>query len=136
MAYADYSYYEADYLLEKKPVIPEDDFPFWEKRARREVDNYTYNRITTMETVPDIVKDCVCELAELLYRADSLDTMNLESGAAGPLASYSNDGQSGSFDTSQSVFTAEGRRTEIVRIIRTYLLNTGLLYKGVVWNES
>lgn len=136
MAYADYSYYENEYLLEKEPVIPEDDFLFWEKRARREVDNLTYDRISSLDTIPDLVKDCVCEVAELLYRADHLDSMNLESGASGPLASYSNDGQSGSFDTSQSAFTADGRKAETLRIIRMYLLNTGLMYKGVNWNES
>ena len=133
--YADYAYYEAEYLLGKEPVIPDDTFPFWEKKARLEIDLATFDRIPTLEQIPDVVKDCTCEVAELLYETDKLTQDNLKNGVAGAMTSYSNDGQSGSYDVSQSVYTAEGSQKETARIIRKYLLNTGLMYKGVYEHE-
>ena len=118
------------------PVITDEDvFTFFEKKARRAVDLHTINRIQTLEDIPEVVKDCVCELAELLYQADKLDNQGLSEGVAGPLTSYSNDGQSGSDDVNQSLYTADGRKKEVNRIIRSYLLHTGLMYKGVMEGE-
>lgn len=118
------------------PVITDEDvFAFWEKKARREVDLVTFNRIQALEEIPEVVMDCVCELAELLYQADKLDNQGLSEGVAGPLTSYSNDGQSGSYDVNQSLYTADGRKKEVNRIIRSYLLHTGLMYKGVMEGE-
>lgn len=136
MAYADYPYYENTYRAGMNPVITDEDiFSFWEKKARREVDLVTFNRIQVLEEIPEAVMDCVCELAELLYQADKLDNQGLSEGVAGPLTSYSNDGQSGSYDVSQSLYTADGRKKEVNRIIRSYLLHTGLMYKGVMEGE-
>ena len=136
MAYADYSYYENTYRAGMNPVITDEDvFAFWEKKACREVDLVTFNRIQALEEIPEVVMDCVCELAELLYQADKLDNQGLSEGVAGPLTSYSNDGQSGSYDVSQSLYTADGRKKEVNRIIRSYLLHTGLMYKGVMEGE-
>lgn len=134
--YADYTWYENEYLLGREPVILDEDFPFWEKKARRAIDQATCNRIPALSELPDIVKDCTCELAEFMYKADKLEQENLANGAAGVLASYSNDGQSGTYDVSQSAYTAEGRRQETLRIIRGYLADTGLMYRGVWHSES
>lgn len=136
MAYADYGYYVGSYLLGREPAVPEDEFPFWEKQARTEIDLQTFNRLKGAEEVPEEAKDCVCALAELLYKADRLDSENLAEGVAGALTSYSNDGQSGSFDVSQSVYTVDGRKKETERIIRKYLLGTGLMFKGVYEHDE
>ena len=42
--YADYEYYEKEYLLGKEPVIVERDYLYYEKQARAEVDKITFNR--------------------------------------------------------------------------------------------
>lgn len=132
MVYADYQYYANGYLLGREPVVPEKTFPYWEKQARTEVDKFTYERILTHSgLISDKVKDCVCELAELLYQADSVAQQGLQQGAAGPLTSYSNDGESGTFDLSKSTYTEEGKEKKAKEIIYRHLGNTGLLYAGV-----
>ena len=134
MTYADFEYYQ-EYLCGREAVVPEAEFGYWEKAARREIDLVTFDRIPRRDVLPEAVRECTCELAELLYKADRLDRQALADGAPGVLTSYSNDGQSGTFDTSQSVYTADGKQAEIRRIIRRYLLNTGLMYKGVMEGE-
>lgn len=129
--YADYAYYVSGYLLGKSPAVPEDVYPFWEKQARAEIDAYTFGRISRDETlVSERVKDCTCAVTELLYKAGSISEQAIAAGAAGPLVSYSNDGESGTFDTGQSKYTETGKKAEIQRLIGHYLGGTGLLYAG------
>lgn len=128
--YVDYGYYESNYLLGRETVVPENDFPFWEKQAQRVLNQYTFNRLVLATgLLTDEVKDCTCELTELLYQADKSAQQAVEQG--GVLQSYSNDGESGTFDLSQSVFTEEGKTKKTREIIHRYLGNTGLLYRGV-----
>lgn len=130
--YADYDYYTEKYLLGKSPAIPAGDFLFWEKQAREEIDRHTFGRlIADPGLISEKVKDCSCALAELLYRANSVAQQALNEGAAGPLASYSNDGESGTFDLKESIYTESGKRAEAKRLIYKYLGNTGLLYSGL-----
>lgn len=130
--YADYDYYISGYLLGNSPAVPEEVFPYWEKQARSQIDKCTYGRISAdLSLISEKVKDCACEIAELLYQADSVVQQGMEEGAAGPIASYSNDGQSASFDLSSSVYTEDGKAKKVKEIIYRYLSNTGLLYAGV-----
>lgn len=130
--YADYVYYASGYLLGKSPAVPEEEYDFWEKQARAEIDAYTFGRIGRNEQlISEKVKDCTCAIAELLYKADSVSEQAREAGAAGPLVSYGNDGESGTFDTGQSKYTETGKKAEIRRLLYQYLGNTGLLYSGV-----
>lgn len=128
--YVNYGYYESKYLLGREPTVPEDDFMFWEKQTERVLNQHTFNRLTAdTGLLTDEVKDCACELTELLYQADkSVQQAALQGGV---LQSYSNDGESGTFDLSQSTFTEEGKAKKISEIIHRYLGNTGLLYRGV-----
>ncbi len=128
--YVNYGYYESKYLLGREPTVPEDDFMFWEKQTERVLNQHTFGRLTAdMGLLTDEVKDCACELAELLYQADKSAQQAAAQG--GVLQSYSNDGESGTFDLSQSTFTEEGKTKKISEIIHRYLGNTGLLYRGV-----
>nr|DAM36589.1 MAG TPA: Head Tail Connector Protein [Caudoviricetes sp.] len=127
--YVNYGYYESKYLLGREPTVPEDDFLFWEKQTERVLNQHTFGRLTTdTELLTDEVKDCACELAELLYQADKSAQQAAVQG--GVLQSYSNDGESGTFDLSHSTFTEEGKAKKIREIIHRYLGNTGLLYRG------
>lgn len=131
MGYVDYSYYTTDYLLGVSPVIPEDVFLYWEKQASVEVDKRTYDRLKASPSlVIDSVRDCVCEIAELLYLSDKLSKQALEQGG-GMLSSFSNDGESGTYDLSQSIYTISGAQSKTKEIIYRYLSHTGLLYAGV-----
>lgn len=128
--YVNYGYYESKYLLGREPTVPEDDFMFWEKQTERVLNQHTFNRLTAdTGLLTNEVKDCACELAELLYQADKSAQQAAAQG--GVLQSYSNDGESGTFDLSQSTFTEEGKAKKIGEIIHRYLGNTGLLYRGV-----
>ena len=128
--YASYNYYESGYLMGRDPKLSEDEFPLWEKQAERVLNQYTFSRlVSNFGLITDEVKDCTCELAELLYQADKSAQQAAEQG--GVLQSYSNDGESGTFDLSQSTFTEEGKQKKTREIIYRYLGNTGLLYSGV-----
>lgn len=137
MVYVDYEYYISRYLLGKEPAVPESDFAFWEKQASKEIDRYAYGRLKADSSlVSDDVKDCCCAITELLYRAHTLSEQAAAQGMTGVMTSYSNDGQSGTFDVSQSVYTESGKKAEIRRLTSLYLGNTGLLYAGVSCLES
>lgn len=100
------------------------------KQAERVLNQYTFSRlVSNFGLITDEVKDCTCELAELLYQADKSAQQAAEQG--GILQSYSNDGESGTFDVSQSTFTEEGKAKKTREIVYRYLGNTGLLYAGV-----
>ena len=130
MAYVTQDYYISGYLQGRSPAVPDAEFPFWEKQAERIIDSYTFDRIKANNSLlTDDVKDCICELTELLYRADKASEN--ASGYGGPLSSYSNDGESGTIDLSRSVYTEEGKRNKCREIICRYLGNTLLLYQGV-----
>lgn len=125
--YADYDYYVESYLLGRQPTIPEKTFRYYEKHAEKEIDRVTFKRVKGMKETPEEVKDCVCDVAELLYKAEQYGG----SDAPGPLASYGNDGETGTYDLSQSVYTEEGKCKKIKEIIGRHLGNTGLMYLGV-----
>lgn len=132
MAYADYEYYVSGYLLGRSPAVPEAEYLYWEKQARGEIDLYTFDRLKGAGAViSEQVKDCTCSIAELLYRAHSVSEQAFQAGGAGLLVSYSNDGESGTYDLSQSVYTEDGKKAEIRRLVYKYLGNTGLLYAGI-----
>ena len=128
--YTSYNYYESGYLMGRDPKLSEDEFPLWEKQAERVLNQYTFSRLASnFGLITDDVTDCACELAELLYQADKSTQQAAEQG--GILQSYSNDGESGTFDVSQSTFTEEGKAKKTREIVYRYLGNTGLLYAGV-----
>ena len=128
--YADYEYYVNAYLLGKRINVPDDVYAYWEKQAEKLINQYTFNRLVRHpELADERVKDCACELTELLYQADRYAQQASEQG--GFLTSYSNDGESGTFDLSQSVYTEANRKKRTAEIIRRNLMNTGLLYRGV-----
>ena len=129
--YADYEFYTSEYLLGKAPTVPEESVPYWEREARMQIDSYTFGRIGSLPESPEEVKLCTCAVAEVLYQADKAKAEQQESGLAGPLASWSNDGQSGTVDLSNSTLTETGKMKEVRRLIAQYLCNTGLMYRGL-----
>lgn len=129
--YADYEFYTSEYLLGKAPTVPEESFPYWEREARMQIDSYTFGRIESLPELPEKVRLCTCAVAEVLYQAGKAKSEQQESGLAGPLASWSNDGQSGTVDLSSSAVTETGKRQEVQRLIVQHLSSTGLIYRGL-----
>ena len=131
--YATYDYYVEAYLSGKDASVPEKEFPFWEKQAEKELDHVTFDRIkNNQDLITDDVKDCVCELTEYLYQQDQYSQASSEDGNAGQLASYSNDGESASYDLAslKDLYSASAKGSKIQGIINKHLSRTGLLYRG------
>lgn len=127
--YTNYEYYISEYLLGRTPAVPEKEFPYWEKQARAAVDQWTFNRVKKDNSlISEPVKDCVCAIAEQLYKTDKIKQ---NGDAPGLLTSYSNDGESATYDVSQSIYTEEGSKKKVRNLIYQYLGDTGLLYTGV-----
>lgn len=133
--YADYEYY-IEQLCGKEPSVPEETWGYWERMARLEIDAATHGRSARLTTLPDNLKECVCAVAEVLYRTDVQSQSFQEQGLAGPLQSWANDGQSGTVALGESIYTESGKNKEIGRLLRLYLAGTGLLYAGVMHLES
>lgn len=136
MSYANYEYYTDSFLEGGTAIVPEGDFPRWEKQAELEIDAVTHGRTAFLEVIPDKVKDCACAVAELLYKADAQEQGYVSQGLSGPVTSWSNDGQSGTVDLGQSTYTQAGKQKEILRLCRLYLGALGLMYAGVMHYES
>lgn len=136
MAYVDYEYYTDTYLEGAEPKVPSSEFPKYEKQAEMEIDVRTAGRVSHLAEIPSRVKECACAVTELLYTAQTQDDAFRAQGLSAPLASWSNDGQSGTVDLGQSVYTETGKRKEITRLCQLYLAGIGLLYAGVMHYES
>ena len=78
-----------------------------------------------MEEIPEAVRMCCCEIAEKLY---SVESVKDENGMV--LQSYGNDGETGTYKTDD--LSESGVQRSIVKIIRKWLVNTDLMYCGVV----
>ena len=130
--YADFGLYVDGYLIGKTPIIPEDDFAFWEQEAEQIIDRCTFGRAKKQITIQtnESVQKCTCAIAELLYKADKLESAAFEDGVAGLLTSYSNDGQSATYTATESAYTESGKQRKIIQLLDRYLGDTGLLYRG------
>jgi hypothetical protein len=122
-AYADYNYYTTEYLAGKSAAVTAADFTCYAKQASALIDQYTFGNIN-VESVPDLVKMCCCELVEQSNAADKSESANK--------AGISSESVQG---WSQSYESTEARKTAIKsaqkECIRKWLSNTGLLYSGV-----
>lgn len=112
MVYATEEFYEDEYLLGRKPQLPNTEFKFWEHKARIFVDQFTFDRISQEDIdgpSGDKIKRCVCELAEFLYLNEGSENKKSE-GIPGRSVSY-----------------IQGIEYDICQ---RYLMMTGLMYRG------
>ena len=128
-------YYQASYRAGTTPLISDSEFAFYERPAEREVDRHTGGQISAAVLLDpayeasDTIKDCICEVAEYLCKRDQA----YRADQGGVITSYSNDGQSASFDNSGLTDTAAPAK--IRSIIKSYLSGTDLLNRGVdMWH--
>jgi hypothetical protein len=123
--YADYTFYENNYLHGRAAKIPEKEFVYWSEMASVEIQRMTFNRSDhAPESLSEVIGKCCCEVAEKLYSAESAKDKN---GLI--LQSYSNDGESGTYVVDN--LTESAVRKSVSSIIRKWLLTTGLIYRGV-----
>lgn len=123
--YTDKAFYSEKYLQGRSEVIPSSEFPYWSMQASAEIRERTFGTVDQLETVPDDVQICCCEVAEKLYLYDAAKDNN-----GMILQSYGNDGDTGTYKTDD--YSQEKVAAAVDGIIQRWLLHTGLLYCGVV----
>lgn len=126
--YTDYDFYKDTY----KGNMPELDFDRLVIRASYEVRKNIFNRpITGFE---EEVQLATCSVADILLKIEQLETKKNTTISDKTLKSESVGDYSRTFDTS-SVNDIEveisNQKSKIIEEIRMYLLDTGLLYRGV-----
>lgn len=120
--YAGEQFYKNEYLCGKAAVITAA-FDYYARAASQIIAKQTYDNIG--EDIPECVRLCCCELAELLYQsengmADKSDVSSETLGNGSYSVSY------GSAAERQSAVRSKARE-----IIKRWLNGTGLLYSGV-----
>ena len=123
MGKVDYKYYSETY---GGSLIPESEFSNCELKAEAEVNCFTFGRFETLKALSETVKNCVCDVAEQLYkRSESFS-------GAYALSSFSNDGVSGTYadDMSNAGFEAA-----LYQCVFKHLGHSGLMYRGIMLDE-
>lgn len=121
--YADLTFYANGYRCGAETRIPDGMFRHYAVRATKEIRARTFGNIEGCAQVPEEAQMCCCEVAEKLY---DLDCAKGDNGMV--LQSYSNDGDSGTFQASE--MTSVGMEEAITKIVRGWLLDTGMMFCG------
>lgn len=119
--YADNDFYTSEYLSGKKAVIDTASFNFYARKATQVIKKYTFDNVDETH-IPECVKLCCCEVAELLYKADS-------SSASKGITSEKVGDVSVSYESTDSQGQALSKN--IRSVVRSWLADTVLLYRGV-----
>jgi hypothetical protein len=120
--YADNNFYTDEYLAGKSAAVTAADFPYYARQASAVIDRYTHGNINS-DAVPEQVRYCCCELAELIHSADTSEAAQKPG-----ISSESVQGWSQSYESSEARKTA--LRNAHRECIYKWLGNTGLLYSG------
>lgn len=118
-AYADYNFYQSEYLSGKAAVIPSEAFGHYAKKASAHINQHTFGDIG--ENIPETVRLCCCELAELIYKSEN-------SPSANGIASEKVGDLSKSYESGTAAVKA--LPGQISEIIRSRLAGAGFLYHG------
>lgn len=119
--YADYEFYKNEYLCGRKAVIDTASFAFYARQATQKIKQYTFDNIDE-NSIPESVRLCCCEVAELIYTYD-------HSEAGTGVVSASVGDESVSYESAES--TGQLLSKNIKSAVYSWLADTGLLYRGV-----
>lgn len=100
--------------------LSEADFVIAERKAQRYLDVFTFNRIPKLTTIPDVVKECLVELTDMVKRRQD-ETEN-----GNNVTLYSNGVESIQY----SVKSDEAVKKELYQVVTDWLPNY-LVCKGV-----
>ena len=118
--YADSDFYTREYLSGRQAVISPALFPYYARKASSYIDQYTFGGIDA-DNVPEVVKMCCCELAETIFRLENSPSFNgVTSERVGDISRTYESGEA----------KQQNLNSSIKDVIRAWLLNTGLLYRG------
>lgn len=121
MNYVNEEYYKSEYLLGKKAVI-DTAFDFYARCATLKINQYIGNNLKN-EKVPECIKMCCCELAEMIYLHEktTADTNGKSSESVG--------GWSVSYESKEQ--STANFNNAVCEVIYKWLSGTGLLFLGV-----
>lgn len=123
--YVDFEYYSSADGYMGDEIQDEKTFKRIVKRVTPILDEITFNRVKKLEVIPDSVKNALCAMCEtyagLMVRGDERK-----------VTSEDNDGFKQTFKEYDEV----NIRAQTVGAGKAYLVNTGLLYKGVYRSEN
>lgn len=122
MIYADEPFYTSNYLCGREAVI-QTAFSFYAMQATTEIRRYIGVNLPGDAEVPDAVKYCCCELAEILYHSEQTEQ------SSRGVASESVQGWSKSYESTDARNTVVQQAQK--RCIYKWLGDSGLLYRGV-----
>ena len=133
MLFIELSYYKQEYGGSR---IPSNSFSEYARKASKEINYYTSNRINE-NNITNEIKDVACEIAEKLFEQESLkeaikknstDSKEIASESLGPRSvSYVNK----SSLQSNLVLSSKELNDEIYKIIYKSLAHTGLMFRGL-----
>lgn len=126
--YTDYDFYKDTY----KGNMPESDFDKLVIRASYEVRKNIFNRL--IEGFEEEVQLATCSVADILLKIEQLETKKNATISDKTLKSESVGDYSRTFETTDMTdidVQISNQRNKIIEEIRMYLLDTGLLYRGV-----
>ena len=105
--YADLTFYTNEYLQGRSAKITAADFPFFARNASMTINSYAGT--FPSDAIPEEVRLCCCEIAELLYTGETSEA-NSKAG----IASESVQGWSQSYESSESRLTAQSAAIDAV----------------------
>lgn len=121
--YADFNFYTDEYLAGKSAAVTAADFSYYARSASKVIDTYTFGNIDT-KNIPEEVRMCCCELAEMAYKSDT-SRAAMKQG----ITSESVQGWSQSYESSEA--RQKAAQAAYSASIYKWLSGTGLLYSGV-----
>lgn len=118
--YADITFYKQIYLCGKKAVIDNTSFEYYARNATQKIKQFTFDNVDE-DNIPECVKMCCCEVAELMYINSANKQQNISSETVGD--------QSVSYVSNDVLLKT--LQNNIRSAIYMWLADTGLLYRGV-----
>lgn len=125
----DYDYYVNNY---GGSSIPESSFNNFVIKASACVNKYTFNRITD-EVIDNNIKNCACEIADLLYSQDikKLKIEDIKMVASETVGKHSKTYVNNSNLIDKQILSDSELETSCYKICYKYLVSTGLMYRGI-----
>lgn len=124
--YIDFDYYEAN-----GGEIPRDAFVKYEAKARATIDYYTFGKVA--EPYDPKIRECMIELMDFQYKADSISDDDKGSISSESVGNYSVSYTSKASLLGLKTGSDSGKSREKIEyeIVVKHLMNTGLMYRGV-----
>jgi len=123
ISFADPNFYMNEYLSGKQAVIDTACFNYYAMQSTMKIKQFTFDNIDESVDIPEEVKMCCCEIAELLYTEDKRQA------ETGGVLSETVGGWSKSYESGEKTkhqFDVKARGS-----INKWLANTGLMFCGV-----